>query len=84
MLFWHRGDYDGADAGFNLALASMAEYPPALVGKARVRLAAGGRRLARPRWLERAYAKSPLAETAWLLGDAHALAGDEALARVGV
>jgi tetratricopeptide (TPR) repeat protein len=80
MLFWHRGDYDGADAGFDLALASMAEYPPALVGKARVRLAAGDAAGAAG-WLERAYAKSPLAETAWLLGDAHALAGDDALAR---
>ena len=80
MLFWHRGDYDGADAGFDLALASLADYPPALVGKARVRLAKGDGKGAAS-LLERAYAKSPLVETAWLLGDALALAGDEALAR---
>jgi tetratricopeptide (TPR) repeat protein len=80
MLFWHRGDYDGADAGFDLALASLADYPPGLVGKARVRLAKGDGEGAAS-LLERAYAKSPLVETAWLLGDSFALAGDEALAR---
>lgn len=80
MLFWHHGDYDGADAGFDLALASMADYPPALVGKARVRLARGDGAAAAG-WLERAYAKSPLVETAWLLGDARTLGGDEAMAR---
>jgi tetratricopeptide (TPR) repeat protein len=80
MLFWHQGDYDGADAGFDLALRALADYPPALVGKARVRLAkddgAGAAEL-----LARAYARSPLAETAWLLGDARSLLGDDAGAR---
>jgi tetratricopeptide (TPR) repeat protein len=80
MIFWHHGDYDGADAGFELALASMADYPPALVGKARVRLARGDGAGAATQ-LERAYAKSPLVETAWLLGDARALGKDDALAR---
>jgi tetratricopeptide (TPR) repeat protein len=80
MMFWHHGDYDGADAGFDLALASMADYPPALVGKARVRLGRGDGAGAAS-LLERAYAKSPLVETAWLLGDARALEGNQALAR---
>jgi tetratricopeptide (TPR) repeat protein len=76
MLFWHQGDYDGADAGFDLALRALAEYPPALVGKARVRLARGDGAAA-VALLERAYARSPLVETAWLLGDARRLSGDE-------
>lgn len=79
MLFWHHGDYDGAEAGFELALASMADYPPALVGKARVCLAKGDGEGAAA-LLERAYAKSPLVETAWLLGDARTLAKDDAAA----
>ena len=76
MIFWHRGDYAGADAGFDVARErGMGEYPPALVGKARCALARGdGRRAAE--LLGRAYDQSPLAETAWLLGDARAMAGD--------
>ncbi len=75
LLFWHEGDLSGADAGFEKALQGFPEYPPALVGRARVALARGepGRATA---LLERAYAKSPLAETAWLLSDARLLAGD--------
>ena len=75
QIFWHEGDHAGAEAGYDLALTQFAEYPPALVGKARVALAredfAGAVAL-----LERADAGSPLAETAWLLGDARAAAGD--------
>lgn len=86
MIFLHEGDYLGAEAGFDRALGQMADYPPALVGKGRVAMARGdGPRAAR--LLERAYAASPLVETAWLLGDAQAMAGDlaaanEAYARV--
>jgi tetratricopeptide (TPR) repeat protein len=80
MLFWHQGDYDGADAGFSLALEAFPGYPPALVGKARVLLARGDAASA-ALLLARAHAKSPLVETAWLLGDARSLAGDEAGAR---
>jgi len=36
MIFWHKGDLDGADAGFTRALDGMTEYPPALVGRGRV------------------------------------------------
>jgi tetratricopeptide (TPR) repeat protein len=77
MLFWHEGDYDGADAGLQLALQQFPDYPPALVGRARVALARGEARPAAD-WLARAYALSPLVETAWLLGDARQLAGDGA------
>ncbi len=77
MIFWHRGDYAGADAGFDVAIDRMGQYPPALVGKARVAMAKGdGKRAAE--LLDRAYAASPLTETAWLLGDARAMAGDAA------
>jgi tetratricopeptide (TPR) repeat protein len=69
MIFWHEGDYDGADAGFDRALSVFADFAPALVGKGRVAMAKGdGLRAAA--WFERAYGLSPLAETAWLLGDA--------------
>ncbi|MEZ4265727.1 MAG: hypothetical protein R3F39_05060 [Myxococcota bacterium] len=42
------GDLDGADAGYDLALAHFKDYPPALVGKARVLLARGDARGAVP------------------------------------
>jgi tetratricopeptide (TPR) repeat protein len=75
MIFWNEGDYDGADAGFDQALAQKTEYPAALVGKGRVAMARGdGAKAAE--YLQRAYAQSPLVETAWLLGDARAMAGD--------
>jgi tetratricopeptide (TPR) repeat protein len=56
------------------------EYPPALVGRARVAL---GRRQARQaiELLDKAYRVNPLPETAWLLGDARAMAGDRDGAR---
>lgn len=75
QLFWHEGDMEGADAGFDTALRKLEGYPPALVGKARVALARGESARA-VELLERALAQSPLAETAWLLGDAREAAGD--------
>jgi tetratricopeptide (TPR) repeat protein len=76
MIFWHRGDYVGAEAGFDLALQGAGDYAPALVGKARCALARGdGKRAGE--LLDRAYALSPLPETAWLLGDARGMAGDD-------
>lgn len=75
MLFWHEGDSSGADAGFEDALKACADYPPALVGRGRVAMAAG--EFARAvEHLGRAYGQSPLVETAWLLGDAREAAGD--------
>lgn len=75
LLFWNQGDVAGADAGFQRALEAIADYPPALVGRARVALAEGDAARA-VRLLERAHAASPLVETAWLLGKARAAAGD--------
>lgn len=77
MIFWHQGDFDGADAGFDTALSWLGEFAPALVGKGRVAMAKGDPKKA-AEWFKRAYAQSPLVETAWLLGDARAAAGDEA------
>jgi tetratricopeptide (TPR) repeat protein len=68
-LFWHRGDYEGADAGYRVALESLSEYPPALVGRARVALARRDPKTAAS-LLSRALERSPLVETAWLLGEA--------------
>jgi tetratricopeptide (TPR) repeat protein len=77
MIFWQKGDYAGAEAGFDLAMdRGMGGYPPALVGKARCALARGdGKRAAE--LLDQAYKQSPLVETAWLLGDARTMAGDK-------
>jgi len=77
MIFWHEGDYPGADKGFDQALEAVREYPPALVGKGRVAMARGDFPRA-AELLERSYRQSPLPETAWLLGDARRAAGDEA------
>jgi tetratricopeptide (TPR) repeat protein len=77
MIFWHEGDYDGADKGFDRALEAVREYPSALVGKGRVALAKGAFARAID-LLERADRQSPLPETAWLLGDAKRAAGDAA------
>ena len=77
LIFWHRGDLEGADAGLDLALAALPGFAPALVGKGRVALARGDARPA-VRHLEGAWRASPHAETAWLLADARAAAGDEA------
>lgn len=74
-LFWHEGDYEGAEAGFALAEKALPQYPPALVGRALVALS-GGRAAAAVPLLSRAYDLSPLAETLLLLGDARRLAGD--------
>nr|WP_240806890.1 hypothetical protein [Polyangium spumosum] len=75
-VFWHEGDVDGADKGFDRALSAVSDYPPALVGKARVALAKGETKRA-VELAARAFARSPLCETAWLLGDARKAAGDE-------
>ncbi len=79
MIFWHQGDYDGADAGFVKALGELGEYPPALVGRARVAIGKEQYKLA-AEMLEKAYAQTPLVETAWLLGDAYSGAGETAKA----
>lgn len=75
MIYWHQGDYSGADAIFSEALRWLPDYPAALVGRGRVALAEG-RAQAAITFLARAQRLRPLAETGWLLGDAQALAGD--------
>ncbi len=75
LIFWHQGDQEGAEAGFDRALSTRPGFAPALVGKARVSLARGQPATAVP-LLEQAFAQSPLAETAGLLADARRLAGD--------
>ena len=75
MIFFQEGDYDGAAAGFDKALAWLADYPPALVGKGRVALTRGEAAHA-AELLGKAYKESPLVETAGLLAEARDLAGD--------
>lgn len=81
MIFWNEGDHAGAEAGFDLALTKFPDYPPALVGKARV-ASARGRHAQAAELLEAAWRASPLAETAWMLGDALDAAGRNADAQV--
>jgi tetratricopeptide (TPR) repeat protein len=79
-IFWNEGDYDGADAVFAEALKWVPDYPPALVGKARVALSREQPRRA-VEYLEKAYPATRLPETAWLLGDAREMLGDSVGAR---
>jgi tetratricopeptide (TPR) repeat protein len=80
MIYWHQGDYDGADAIFSEALKWLPDYPAALVGRGRVAMA---KRDANSAIADLAEAQRlhPLVETAWLLGDAYTLAGDAGRAR---
>ncbi|MET0385170.1 MAG: tetratricopeptide repeat protein [Polyangiales bacterium] len=78
-VFWHERDYVGAQRGFELALSELPRYAPALEGLGRAALARHQPAEA-VRWLERAQALHPLAETAWRLGDAYAAIGDNAAA----
>lgn len=80
QIFWQRGDYEGAEAGFAMAEQSFPGFPPALVGRGRVALAQGRPKEAAA-LLSRSYSMSPLPETAWLLGDALLQGGDEAGAK---
>lgn len=73
--FWHRGDYAGADAGYKRALSEHTDYPPALIGRAKVALAQGEPRVA-VEFLRAADKQAPQVETAWRLGDACEAAGD--------
>jgi tetratricopeptide (TPR) repeat protein len=77
MIFWHEGDVDGAEAGFDKALERLSGYGPATVGKGRVAMARGEFKKA-AELFDHAFKASPLVETAWLLGDAREAAGDKA------
>ncbi len=80
MIYWQKGDYSGSDALFSEALKWLPDYPAALAGRGRVALAKGDAAMAITN-LTIAQRKHPLVETAWLLGDAYALAGDNAQAK---
>ncbi len=75
MLFWQEGDYEGADAVFEEALKWVPDYPAAWVGRGRAALSLGQAERA-VTYLENAYRRYPLPETAWLLGDARLMTGD--------
>jgi tetratricopeptide (TPR) repeat protein len=77
LIFWHAGDYARAASGFDMALAHMPGYAPALVGKARALLSEGNGADAAV-LLDEAWRRSPVVETGWLLGDARAAVGDVA------
>ncbi len=74
-LYWHAGDLVAADAIYQEALRWLPGYPSALFGRARVALAQGEPQRAIAA-LEKSLQQKPLVETAWLLGDAQAAAGD--------
>lgn len=76
LIFWHEGDIEGADKGFDKALDTFTDEPSALLGKARVALAQGNAQRAAEH-AQRAFARSPICEAAWILGDARSKAGDE-------
>ncbi len=79
QIYWNTGDVEGADAGYDAALARVPDFSPALLGKGRIAMARG-RHAAAIELFERAFRANPLAETAWLLGDAQDAAGDHAAA----
>jgi len=75
LMRWNRGEVEAADAEVDRALAELPHYPPALAAKGRVALARAHFSES-VRWLEEAQERSPLVETAWLLGDARSALGD--------
>jgi tetratricopeptide (TPR) repeat protein len=76
-FFFSRGDYPGADAGYQQALDIFPGYAPALAGRGRVAMAMNEPARAVPLFQE-ALAAIPLVDTAWRLGDARLAAGDAA------
>ncbi len=75
LVHWHRGDLGRAEAELERALLEQPEHPAALSARGRVALSRGDFAAAKG-FLERAYRRAPLPETAWLLGDASSGAGD--------
>ena len=77
-LFWHQGDLEGVAAGADFVrkhFPNLGDYAPLLQLEGRLALARGEARTAVER-LTRAFAVTPVAETAWLLADAHLAAGE--------
>ena len=75
-IFWNESDFEAAEAGADGALERISTFPAANVLKGRLAMSRGEPRRA-VELFERAYKLSPLAETAWLLGDAKEMAGDK-------
>lgn len=75
LIFWHEGDIDGADKGFDKALEAFSDEPSALLGKAKVALAKGNAKQA-VEFAHRALVISETAEAYWIMSDAKTLAGD--------
>lgn len=85
QLFWHRGDHDGAEAGYRMALDVRSDYAPALLGIGKVQAARAQYREAAES-LQRALSAHADVETAGLLrqvldrlGDAAAVARHDAM-----
>jgi tetratricopeptide (TPR) repeat protein len=76
-IFWHRGDYEGADAGYDMALGVLPDYAAARVGRGRVCLARGDAARAAEHF-RLAFRRSPSVEVADLLQQALTLGGNEA------
>lgn len=76
-IFLAEGDYAGAEVGFDRALLRLADYPPALLGKARAALALGRAEEAAS-LAKRSFETSHLAEAAWVWGEAERAAGRDA------
>jgi len=75
LIFWHEGDIEGADKGFDKALEAFSDEPSALLGKARVAMAKGDSKQA-IEFATRALAISATSEAYWILVDAKTLGGD--------
>ena len=90
QLFWHRGDLEGAEAGYRMALDVRSDYAPALLGVGKVQAGRNQYREA-AETLGRALSAHSDVETAALLrqvldrlGDAAAVAQQDALiAQIG-
>ena len=80
QLFWQRGDLEGAEAGYRMALAVRSDYAPALLGVGKVQAARGQYREA-AETLRRALAVHSDVETAALLRQVLERLGDAELAR---
>lgn len=78
-MFFHLGDYAGADAGYKKALQECPSYHYALAGRGRVALAQD-RAADAVALLKQATSLSPSIEMRWRLGDAQLAAGDKAAA----
>jgi tetratricopeptide (TPR) repeat protein len=85
-LFWHRGDHEGAEAGYRMALDVRADYAPALLGLGKVAAGRGDYREAADVLARALAAHADLETAAWLgqvwerLGDATRAAQNQALA----